>query len=249
MLPWRVVRILCSVLLLLPLVHVVYLISTATLATLDASPEAWNPELDAYAAQDAKVQLPKHPIVVVGGQRAKLWYGLDDVLAPQPVLMRGLGDAIIEDISYHYERLVGFYRPHAVVLLLSQSEFFIRDSKSPEELLRAVQDLVALDAEHGVTQCFYIFAPIKSPARPQDFATIEEASRLLSDWAQGEEHVKVIEPNRLLADPAGTPRARYFRADGINLNEHGYLRLAVLLQEALEHEPGRLEQAAGPGTF
>ena len=242
MIPWRVVRILCSILLLLPLVHVAYLISDATLATLDASPEAWNKEMDAYVAADARVQLPDHPIVVTGGQRAKLWFGLEDVLAPQPVLMRGLGDAIIEDISYHYERLVGFYQPHAVVLLLSQSEFFIRDSKSPEELLEAVQDLVALDEGHGVTHYFYIFAPIKSPARPQDHGTIEEASRLLVAWAEDMERVKILEANPLLADPGGNPRARYFRADGINLNEHGYLRLAVLLQERLERDEDHVAQ-------
>lgn len=236
MIPWRVVRILCSILLLLPLVHVVYLISSATLATLDASPEAWNKEIEAYVAADARVKLPERPIVVTGGKRAKLWFGLEDVLAPHPVLMRGLGDAIIEDISHHYERLVGFYQPHAVVLLLSQSEFFIRDNKSPEELLAAVKDLVALDEEHGVTRCFYIFAPIKSPARPQDHATIDAASGLLADWAEGEDRVKVLQVNRLLSDRHGNPRARYFRADGINLNEHGYLRLAVVLQERLEHK-------------
>lgn len=236
MIPWRVVRILCSILLLAPLVHVVYLISTATLASLDASPEAWNKEMDAYVAADASVKLPESPIVVTGGKRAKLWFGLEDVLAPRPVLMRGLGDAIIEDISYHYERLVGFYRPHAVVLLLSQSEFFIRDSKSPEELLAALQELVALDQKHGITHCFYIFAPIKSPARPQDHATIEQASKLLAAWAEDVERVKVLEANPLLSSPSGSPRARYFRADGVNLNEHGYLRLAVLLQERLERD-------------
>ena len=236
MIPWRVVRIICSLLLLLPLVHVAYLISNATLSALDASPETWNSEIEAYAAADARVKLPEKPILVTGGLPAKLWFGLEDVLAPQPVLMRGLGDAIIEDISYHYERLVGFYRPHAVVLLLSHSEFFIRDSKSPEELLAAVQELVALDEEHGVTHCFYVFAPIKSPARPMDHETIDQASRLLASWADGKERVKVIEANSLLADPSGNPRARYFRADGMNLNEHGYLRLAVLLQERLDSD-------------
>ncbi|NND69643.1 MAG: hypothetical protein HKN19_18775 [Halioglobus sp.] len=242
MIPWRAVRILCSILLLAPLVHVVYIISTATLATLDASPETWNKEIAAYVEADASVQLPENPIVVTGGQRAKLWFGLEDVLAPHPVLMRGLGDAIIEDISYHYERLVGFYRPHAVVLLLSQSEFFIRDSKSPEDLLAAVQQLVALDENHDITHCFYIFAPIKSPARPQDHGTIEAASRLLVAWAEDLERVKVLEVNPLLAGPSGTPRARYFRSDGMNLNEHGYLRLAVMLQERLERDREHAEQ-------
>jgi len=81
-----------------------------TMETLNSSPQAWTREINAYAATDSKQALPDNPVVVVGGQRVKLWLGLDEVLAPRPVILRGLGDAIVEDISFHYERLIGFYR-------------------------------------------------------------------------------------------------------------------------------------------
>jgi hypothetical protein len=32
------------------------------------------------------------------------------------------------------------------------------------------------------------------------------------------------------------PRENYFRGDGVNLNEHGYLRLSVLLQTQVEKD-------------
>lgn len=231
---WKFIRTACSILLLLPLVHVTYIMSRNTLETLDSSPQAWTREINAYAEADSNQVLPEHPVVVVGGQRVKLWFDLEDILAPRPVVMRGLGDAIVEDITFHYARLIGFYRPDTVVLLPSSSEFFIRDSKSAEDLLAAVQVLVEHDAKHGITRKFYIFTPIKTPARAQAHATIDQSAALLQAWASTRDGTEVLDANSLLTDTEGAPLARYFRGDGTNLNEHGYLRLAILLQHQLE---------------
>ncbi|HEY6130613.1 MAG TPA: hypothetical protein VIV27_01275, partial [Halioglobus sp.] len=102
---WKAIRIACSVLLLLPIVHLTYLVSRDTMESLNHSPNAWAREVSTYVMADNRMQLPLNPIVVVGGQRVKLWHNLEDQLAPRPVLMRGLGDAIVEDITFHYDQL------------------------------------------------------------------------------------------------------------------------------------------------
>ncbi|MBT3411889.1 MAG: hypothetical protein HN430_14465, partial [Halieaceae bacterium] len=66
MISWKTLRTLCLVLLLIPVVHLVYLISRDTVATLNNSPDAWAAEIDAYARQARASQLPDKPIVVVG---------------------------------------------------------------------------------------------------------------------------------------------------------------------------------------
>jgi hypothetical protein len=202
--------------------------------SLDNSPAAWAREMDAYAKSDAGQALPENPIVIIGGQRVKLWRSLQDILAPRSVLMRGLGDAIIEDLTFNYPQLVGYYQPDTIVLLPGSSEFNLRDNKSAQQLVNAMRELVVLDANHGVTQHFYIYTPLKTPLRPQDHETIEETTRLLGDWAATDERVSILNANVLLSDASGKPMARYFRADGTNLNEHGYLRLSVLLQAQVD---------------
>lgn len=231
---WKTIRIACGILLVLPIVHLTYVMSRSTMETLDASPGAWVREMNAYAEQDAKGALPAHPILVVGGQRAKLWRGLEDVLAPRPVLMRGLGDAIVEDIHFNHSRLIGYYQPDTLVLVPSNSEFFIRDNKSAEELTRAIRKLAKLDGSYGVTRRFYIFTPLKTPVRPQDYARIDKTTTLLNDWAAKDDRVEILDANALLGGPDNKPRAYYFRGDGINLNEHGYLRLSLLLLDQIE---------------
>ena len=149
-------------------------------------------------------------------------------------LRRGLGEAILEDITFHYSRLIGFYRPSIVVLLPGQSEFYIRDNKSPEQFLQALQELTALDETHGVTRQFIIFTPIKTPVQTRDHSTIDEINRLLHEWADDSERIVILDANTLLSKPDKTPNASYFRGDGMNLNEHGYLRLSVLLRTQIE---------------
>jgi hypothetical protein len=233
MLSWKTTRIVCTILLLLPLVHLAYLRSRDALAILDPSPDVWAKELSAYARADRAAKLPQDPLVIVGGRRVKLWDGLDEILA-EPVLVRGLGDAIVEDITYNYNALIGYYQPAAVVLLPGNSEFHIRDSKSASELLEAVQALEEVDNSLGVSRHFFVFTPVKTPLYPRDYLEIEEATRLLADWAQQRERVTVLDANALLCDETGRPRPRYYLSDGVNLNELGYLRLALLLQSALE---------------
>lgn len=231
---WKTIRIACTLLLLVPIVHLTYLISRDTRETLDSSPDAWVREINLYAAKDAHLTLPESPIVVVGGRRVKLWHNLEDLLAPRPVLMRGLGDAIVEDITFHYTRLIGFYQPDTVVLLPGNSEFHVRDNKSAPELLRAIRNLVKLDASYGITRHFYVFAPLKTLLRPQDYPTMDEATALLEAWAASDERVVILDANPLLSGTDGMPSGMYFRGDGVNLNEHGYLRLSVLLRTQLE---------------
>ncbi len=245
MLSWKTTRIICTVLLLMPVVHLAYLVSREALATLNPSPDVWSKELSAYTRADRNRELPSRPVVVVGGRRVNLWRSLDELL-DEPVLMRGLGDAIVEDITYNFNALIGFYRPGAVVLLPGNSEFHIRDNKSADELLAAIQELEALDAAREDTGRFYVFAPIKTPLYPGDYVKIDRAIELLTSWASSKNRVEVLDGNTMLADDHGQPRARYFLNDGINLNEHGYLRLAVLLESALAAEaPGTAGNTTG----
>ncbi len=235
---WKAIRIVAAILLLIPILHLALLISGETLSSLDTSPQVWTSEVDAYAQADRLVKRPVDPIVIAGGRRVTLWQGLSDLLAPTTVLMRGLGDATVNDISFHYSRLIGFYQPHTVVLLPGNSEFHVRDNKSAAELVAAIRELVELDLSHRKGDRFYVFAPLKTLLYPGDHAKIEEVTRQLYSLARTNKHLEVLDANRLLSDRSGAPKPAYFRADGVNLNELGYTRLSMLLLSKLEqHNP------------
>ena len=232
---WSTIRTFCLVLLLIPVAHLVYLVSSDMVAAMDPSPGVWEDEVEAYGRADRSSPLPENPIVVVGGMRVKLWEDLDQLLAPRPVLMRGTGGAIIEDIIHNHERLIGYYRPETVILLPDNSEFHIRDSKSAQDLVSAIQELVKLDEAHNITRHFYVITPLKTLLYPGDNPVIDEATDLLIEWAAQDPKVTILDANRLLQGEDLKPRPNYYRADGVHLNEHGYLRLSTLVQNHVEH--------------
>jgi hypothetical protein len=234
MFTWRTIRATCIVLLLAPVAHLVYLVSADVMATLDPSPTAWAAEVEAYGREDRASQLPDHPIVVVGGMRVKLWQDLPDLLAPKAVLMRGLGDATIDDILYYHKQLIGYYQPQSVIFLPGISEFHIRDGKSAEELVAGIQKLVALDDSHEINRQYYVVTPLKTPLYPGDDAIIDQVAAQLDAWATRKPQVTVLDANHLLLGQDGRPQPAYYRADGVNLNEHGYLRLSTLVQNEVE---------------
>jgi hypothetical protein len=231
---WNNIRTVCAVLLLIPIIHLTYLVSREMMASMDISPTAWAKEVDAYTRLDQSMQLPADPVVVIGGRRVKLWRGLEALLAPQPVLMRGLGDATVDDLTHYYSELIGCYRPYAVVLLPSISEFHLRDNKSAQQLAASIRRLVELDLSYEITRQFYVFTPIKTPLFPADNAKVNEVSAALKQWAATDERVQILDANALLASSNGSPNPDFYRIDGIHLNEHGYLRLSLLLQDRME---------------
>ncbi len=234
MIAWRHTRAACLALLLLPIVHLAYLVSRDMLDSMNASPEAWADEMEAYLRQDQSSALPDNPIEVIGGHRVKLWRGLEAVLAPRPVLMRGLGNATVDDISHYYQRLVAYYRPETLVFLPGDSEFHIRDAKDADELFRGIRDLAMIDKSHRPDGELFIFTPLETPLHPGDESKIEATSRLLKAWAAGLPRVNILDANSYLQDQSGKPDPTYYRFDGVNLNEHGYLRLSLLLKAAIE---------------
>ena len=234
MFAWHTIRTFCVVLLCLPLLHLGIVVSRDVVATLDSSPDAWLHEVEAYARTDQGMAMPEGPVVVIGGRRVKQWQGLQDILAPETVLMRGMGDATIEDINHHYKRLVAYYRPSTVVFLPSDSEFHIRDSKSEQDYMRAVRTLAETDTQHGGDWSLILFVPIKTPLRPADHDKIDIIAQELHTFSTGDERIAAINANPLLALADGAPNSAFFRPDGSGLNEAGYVRLGLLLDDALE---------------
>jgi hypothetical protein len=235
MFEWQNIRMFFGTLLCLPLLHLAWLVSGEFRAYLDPSPKAWAEEMQAIVSADETLTLPENPVLVVGGRRVALWDDLPDMLAPHPTLLRGLGDATIEDITHYYDRLIGYYRPDILVLLPSYADLHLRDDKRPDDLVAAVRDLVDLNARHLATAMVYVIAPLKMPLHPGDDERIEAMSEALAAWTASEPGVALIDANDLLAGPDGRPNPALYRGDGINLNEAGYLRLAMVLREALKN--------------
>jgi hypothetical protein len=234
---WRQLRLLAAVLLLLPVFHIAYLVSDDLRSYLNPSPQVWAEDMAAYIDTDERMPLPQDPVLVVGGHRVRLWGDLQGVLAPRPVLLRPLGDARIEDLTYHYLRLIAHYRPRLLVVFPGYADLHLRDNKTPEELVSSLAELLRLDAEYRPLGWRFIVAPVHMPLHPGDRERIAAMGQGLKELARRSDRLKIIDPNPVLSGDAGRPNPRYYLGDGINLSAEGYARISDLLgREIALHE-------------
>ena len=233
MFSWKAMRTLCTVLLLLPFFHFVYLARDDARTMDTPGPGAWDDDLREFLHEDERSSLPDSPVLFIGGRGIRLWPSLEEDLAPLPVLRRNLGSATVADLNYHYSRLVDHYRPDALVLLPGLAEFRFRADHTPEQVLADVVALVERSQTQAPDRQLYIFTPAPVLRFPADNTRIVASGELLQAWAARREVVQVLDSHALLSDEKGRPRARYYRANGIYLNEEGYARMTAALQQAM----------------
>jgi lysophospholipase L1-like esterase len=230
-------------LLLLPLVHLAWLIGADLRRYLEPSPRTWDGALQSIVDADMRTKLPAQPVLIIGGQRVRLWHDLPRRFAPGVTLRRALGDATLEDLTFHYDRLVAYYRPAVLVIFPGYADLHLRDDKTPREFLRAVKALLDRDRDYARSRRRILLTPLLTPLHPGDASRIGAMSALAQRLAAERDDLLVIDANPALRRADGSPDPAYFRIDGVNLNAAGYAIITDLLRASLDR-PG--EGSAGP---
>jgi len=243
---WTTLRTVAGVLLCIPLIHVAFILSKDIGSYMDPSPEVWNRDIADLIEDDLGTTLPENPVVVIGGHRVRLWTDLPATIAPRETLLRPLGDATLEDLSHHYNRLAGFYRPDILVVFPGYADLHLRDEKTPRDFEESARALLEMDEEYGSSQWRYMIAPVQMPLHPKDQPRIAKINDRLKALSQELPDLTVIDPNPFLSRVDGSPNPEFYRGDGINLSPAGYARISLLLSTELksrEQEAARLSAA------
>ena len=230
---WKTLKVLGLVLLCLPVAHLAYLTVQMRQTLANPAPEVWQDQLQEIIDGDQGLSLPAAPIVATGGLSVRLWKDLPAVIAERPTLLRPLGGASIEDLTHHYNRLIGYYRPSVLIVMPSYEELHLRNPKSPEALVGALRGLLERNIGLAVTSRRYVVMPIKTLRHPSDGPRIDAMTEVSQALARSLPLTSVLDPNPLLAGEDGAPNPDYFGIDGINLNEDGYAQLSGLLRRTL----------------
>jgi hypothetical protein len=244
MYPWPKLRRILVVLLLLPVIHFVLMLANDLRSILDPEPTVWESEVSSLELRNSLNPPEALPLVIIGGRQAKLWRGLDNVLLPMEVVNNGVGSANVDDVLFFFDRLVRPFEPRAVIMVPGPSDFMLRDHKSPEEFMLMIKGLANYVTRMDSKPHFYVLTLNKWPRFPRFWATVDAANNALERWAEGRPDVTLIDTRAAFEQARGLPVRQVFRADGINLNDWGYMQLSLLLRQQLEADYPHFYQAA-----
>jgi hypothetical protein len=81
---------------------------------------------------------------------------------------------------------------------------------------------------------FYVLTLNKWPRFEGYWGVVNTVNHQLEEWADEQPRVTLIDARLLFEAPGGLPVQQMFRADGVNLNDGGYLRMSLLLRQQID---------------
>jgi lysophospholipase L1-like esterase len=205
----------------------------ARLAALasDEDPTRFEPEIQAFEAQDRASPPPSGGIVFVGSSSIKNWTEVSSDFPSLPILNRGFGGSTLADVLYYFDRVVLPYRPRLIVLYAGDND--VAMGRTPD---RVVSDfrlfMKQLRSRLPETRIVYLSIKPSPSRRPYLQAAREINKRIRTEIARDRlaTYIDVFTP---MLGPEGQPRPELFGSDSLHMTRAGYQLWRSLLEPLL----------------
>lgn len=175
----------------------------------------------------------KGGIVFTGSSSIRLWKTAE-AFPTLPVLNRGFGGSVANDLVVHAERVVLRYEPKVLVVYTGSND--LNAKLKPEEVLADYTAFLNLVHEK-LPDCRVIVNSVKvSESRLKQIPAVKELNSQLQAWCEGKEWVRWLESMNYLMDEKGAPKNEYYRKDKLHLNEAGYAKWNAIIGPVLHEE-------------
>ena len=157
-------------------------------------------------------------------------------MAPLPVVNRGFGGAMIDDVVRYADRIVVPYHPAAVVLFAGTNDISGARPASAEYVAERFDAFVARVRLALPEALIFYVAITPSRARWSLWPVVMEANRFIEARVRADARLRFIDLGRFLLGPDGTPAPEFYRSDGLHPSKSGYRIWAREIAAALHRE-------------
>lgn len=163
---------------------------------------------------------PVNPVLFVGSSSIRKWDDLTQVFAKYNALNRGIGGAVINDITFYLNDVVFPYQPRQIVLYVGENDI-VNDKVTADTVLnRTITLFKAIRAKLPNTPIAYI--SIKpSPSRDKFREKAVASNALIQKFLAGEANTSFIDIFPKMLDN-GKSRSELFVGDMLHMNPDGY---------------------------
>ena len=164
---------------------------------------------------------PKNPILFVGSSSFRLWSDMERTFADYVVLNRGIGGAVINDITYYINDLIVSYHPRQIVIYVGENDLPNEKSTS-DSIVNRTKRLLTLIREKLPTVPILYVSLKPSPSREKYMDKMLLANRLISEYIATQHDMHFIDVSSRMLTSDGKPRPELFREDRLHMNSTGY---------------------------
>jgi lysophospholipase L1-like esterase len=217
-------------LLLLPFAALFVFASVTSAETPRPKPERFAKEIAAFAAQPAETG----GIVFTGSSSIRLWTSLKEDFPDLPVLNRGFGGSVANDLIVHFETVILRHRPKLLVLYTGSNDL---NAKLTVDEAFADYTTVLNKVHENLPDTRVIITSVKiGEKRIAQIPQVHELNRRLAAWAADHPWARYVDCTSYLADAEGRPIRKYYRDDLLHLSPAGYAEWIKVLDPVLREE-------------
>lgn len=220
------------------------LLCISTLVTMAAAlaetprpdPARYAKDIAAFAAQEPE----KGGIVFTGSSSIRRWSTLKEDFPGLPVLNRGFGGSVANDLVVYFDTVVLRHQPKILVAYTGSND--LNAKLTVEE---AFSDYTRfLDLVHQkLPQTKVVLNAVKITIKRQSqIPQVHELNQKLQAWAADRPWVRYVDSCSYLADAAGAPIRSYYVDDLLHLSPEGYAKWTEILRPVLHEEWDKLSK-------
>ncbi|WP_316831387.1 GDSL-type esterase/lipase family protein [Pedobacter aquatilis] len=188
-------------------------------ASAQTKPPFWD-DVQTIKKYDQMFKPPVNPVLFVGSSSIRKWDDLTQVFAKYNALNRGIGGAVINDITFYLNDVVFPYQPRQIVLYVGENDIVNEKVTADTVLNRTIALYKAIRAKLPNTPIVYI--SIKpSPSRDKFRDKAVASNALIKKFLAGEKNTVFIDIfPKMLKD--NQSRSELFVSDMLHMNHDGY---------------------------
>lgn len=193
-------------------------------------PERFAKEIAVFAAAPVE----KGGIVFTGSSSIRLWKTLKEDFQGLPVINRGFGGSVANDLIAFFDTVVLRHEPKILVTYTGSND--LNAKLSVEE---SFQDYTRfLDQVHDkLPSTKVVLTSVKiSIKRKSQIPQVRELNQKLQTWAAERAWVRYVDCDHYLADAKGEPIRDYYAKDLLHLSPAGYAKWKEILEPVLREE-------------
>ena len=203
-------------------------------------PKRFAKEIEKFTSEDAANPPAKGGIVFTGSSSMRLWSTLKTDFPDLPVLNRGFGGSVANDLSVYANEVVLRYEPKVLVTYTGSNDINAKLTVS-EALSDYTKFLELVHSKLPATRVILNSVKV-STKRVEQVKSVKELNVALEAWVKDRPWVTWVDSTSHLVDKDGRIRDEIFRTDHLHLNADGYAEWKKILEPVLRKTWAQVNQ-------
>lgn len=205
------------------------------------NPARFAKDIARFDAEEKSNPPARGGIVFTGSSSVRLWK-LEESFPGLPVLNRGFGGSVANDLLVYARQVVLRYRPAVLVIYTGSND--LNAKLSPEEAFSDYTRFLTLVHDELPATTVIVNSVKVAPVRATQMEAVANLNKLLETWCRERPWIRWVDATSYLLSSDGQPIARFYRKDRLHLSEEGYARWNAILDPVLRDAWARRPQPA-----